>query len=44
MKTDDEKNSGKVMTVKEVSEYLKIPLSTVYDLTKKGKLRAIKFG
>lgn len=34
----------KVMTAEEVSQYLKIPLSTVYDLTKRGKLKGAKVG
>lgn len=37
-------NGKKVMTVKEVSEFLRIPLSTIYDLVKHGKLRGAKFG
>lgn len=37
--------SGKrIMTIKELSDYLRIPLSTIYDLTKKGKIRGVKFG
>jgi len=35
---------NKVMTVKEVSDFLKIPLSTIYDLVQKGKIRGVKFG
>ena len=38
------KNAEKVMTVQEVSAYLKIPISTLYDLTRKGKLRGVKVG
>lgn len=34
----------RVMTIREVSQYLRIPLSTVYDLTRKGKIRGVKFG
>jgi excisionase family DNA binding protein len=34
----------KVLTVKEVSDYLKIPISTIYNLAREGKLRAVKFG
>jgi excisionase family DNA binding protein len=37
-------NGKKVMTVKEVSDFLRIPLSTIYDLVKSGKLRGAKFG
>ena len=33
-----------VMTGREVSKYLKIPISTLYDQTKKGKIRGIKIG
>lgn len=32
------------MTAEEVKEFLKIPLSTVYGLTKKGKLKGVKVG
>ncbi len=34
----------KIMTVKEVSHYLKIPISTIYSLARQGRLRAVKFG
>lgn len=34
----------RVMTIREVSEYLKIPLSTLYELVKKGKIRGVKIG
>ncbi|MDD5216631.1 MAG: helix-turn-helix domain-containing protein [Candidatus Omnitrophica bacterium] len=34
----------KILTAQEVSDYLKIPLSTIYDLAAKGKLRGVKFG
>jgi len=37
-------NGKKVMSVKEVSNFLKIPVSTTYDLAKRGKIRAAKFG
>ena len=40
----DPGNGKRVMTVKEVSEFLRIPLSTIYDLVKQGKLRGAKFG
>ena len=33
-----------VMTAREVSEYLKIPLSSLYALTKKGRVCGIKIG
>jgi len=29
----------KIMTVKEVSAFLKIPISTIYDLIRKGQIR-----
>ena len=32
------------MTAKEVSEYLKIPLSTLCALTRKGKIQGVKIG
>ena len=34
----------RVMTIKQVSEYLKIPASTIYELAKKGKIRGVKLG
>lgn len=34
----------KVMTVEEVSTYLKIPVSTLYEITRKGRVRGIKVG
>ena len=37
-------NGRKIMTIKEVSDFLRIPLSTVYLLAKTGKLRGGKFG
>ena len=39
-----EPSLNRVMTIKEVSQYLRIPVSTIYDLTRKGKLRGGKFG
>jgi excisionase family DNA binding protein len=39
-----ENGEVKVMTAQEVSEYLRIPLSTVYGLTKKGTIKAVKLG
>ncbi len=32
------------MTIKEVSNLLRIPLSTLYVLAKQGKLKGAKFG
>ena len=34
----------KIMTPKEISKYFKIPLSTIYYLTKKGKIKAVRIG
>ncbi len=33
-----------ILTVKEVSQYLRIPVSTLYKLTEEGKIPAIKIG
>ncbi len=33
-----------VMTAQEVSDFLRVPLSTVWTLTKKRKLRGVKVG
>ena len=44
MMEPQQNGSSRVMTVKEVSDYLRIPLSTIYDLTKRGKIKAVKFG
>lgn len=41
---DEPKNEKRVLSIKEVSEFLKIPLSTIYELAQKGKLRGVKFG
>jgi excisionase family DNA binding protein len=37
-------SNPEIMTPKEVSEYLKLPLSTVYKLSQEGKLQGTKFG
>ncbi|HXV27765.1 MAG TPA: helix-turn-helix domain-containing protein [bacterium] len=38
-------NDGEtIMTGREVSQYLKIPLSSLYELTKKGIIRGVKIG
>ena len=37
-------NTNKVMTIGEVSEFLKIPVSTLYVLAQQGRLRGAKFG
>ena len=36
--------TNRVMTIGEVSEYLRIPISTVYSLAQKGKLKGVKAG
>ena len=41
---DQENSKKKVMTIKEVSEFLRIPLSTIYVLAQEGKIRGIKCG
>ncbi len=33
-----------ILTIKEVSEYLKIPVSTIYKLVNEGKVPAAKIG
>ena len=35
---------SRVLTIQEVSAYLRIPLSTLYSLAQKGKIPATKFG
>ncbi len=37
-------DSDEILNVKEVSRYLKIPVSTVYKLVQDGKVPAVKFG
>jgi len=39
-----DKQGRDFLTAKEVSDYFRIPLNTVYRLTKLGKLKAIKVG
>ena len=34
----------KIMTVNEVSQFLRIPVSSIYELTRKGVIRGIKIG
>ena len=41
---DENPNGDRGMTAQEVSEHLRIPLSSLYSLTKKGKIPAIKLG
>ncbi len=37
-------NIQEIWDIKEVSKYLKIPISTVYRLTQSGKIPAVKVG
>ncbi len=37
-------SNPEIMTPKDVAEYLKLPLSTVYKLSQEGKLQGTKFG
>ena len=37
-------SSDEILNIKEVSSYLKIPVSTVYKLVQDGKVPAVKFG
>jgi excisionase family DNA binding protein len=37
-------SSGEILNIKEVSDYLKIPVSTIYKLIQEGKIPAIKLG
>ncbi len=36
--------ANEILNIKEVSAYLKIPISTVYKLVQSGKVPAIKVG
>jgi excisionase family DNA binding protein len=36
--------TNEILNIKEVSAYLKIPISTVYKLVQNGKVPAIKVG
>ncbi len=36
--------TNEILNIKEVSTYLKIPISTVYKLVQNGKVPAIKVG
>ena len=42
--SEENQNQEKILTAQEVSDFLKIPLSTLYGLTKQGKLKAVKVG
>jgi excisionase family DNA binding protein len=44
MKTLDIDNPHGLLTLKQASEYLTIPLPTVYYLAQRGQLPAIKIG
>lgn len=37
-------HENRIMTIEEVSLYLRIPVSTIYLLAQKGKLKGAKFG
>jgi len=37
-------SNHEILNIKEVSDYLKIPVSTVYTLAQDGKVPAIKVG
>ena len=37
-------SSEEVLNIREVSDYLKIPVSTIYKLIQEGKIPAIKLG
>jgi len=37
-------NSDDILNIKEVSDYLRIPVSTVYKLAQDGKVPAVKVG
>jgi excisionase family DNA binding protein len=39
-----ENTPGAVLTVEEISNYLKIPKSTIYKLVREGKIPAQKIG
>ena len=44
MVINQEDNNKRFMTALEVSRYLNIPLSTLYTLTKQGKVQGVKVG
>ena len=44
MKKDSENGPGAILTVDEISDYLKIPKSTIYKLVREGKIPAQKIG
>ena len=44
MRDEDKSEKNRVLTIQEVSRLLKIPVSSLYELTKKGKIKGVKFG
>ena len=40
----ERRNGNRIMTIKDVSVFLKIPVSTIYTLAQQGKLKGAKFG
>jgi excisionase family DNA binding protein len=41
---DDVGDSGEVLTVRDVAQYLKLPISTIYALAQRGQLPGRKLG
>ena len=41
---NQEQNENRVLNIDEVSQLLRIPVSTLYVLAKQGKLKGAKFG
>ena len=41
---NENRNGNRIMTVQDISAFLKIPVSTIYILAKQGKLKGAKFG
>lgn len=41
---NQEPQTNKIMNIQEVSAYLRIPVSTIYYLAQKGKIKGAKFG
>ena len=41
---NQEQNENRVLNINEVSQLLRIPVSTLYVLAKQGKLKGAKFG
>ena len=38
------RQNKRILNIREVSEFLRIPLSTIYVLVKQGKIKGAKFG